>query len=94
MSFLTLYDKIGLVYLTFVNLIAFILYGVDKWKAKRDRWRIRERTLLLWAAAGGGAGALLGMKLWRHKTRKPVFIFVVPVCFVAWTVGVIWLRFF
>ena len=52
-----------------VNLLAFALYGIDKWKARHNRWRIPESTLLLFAACGGSVGALLGMYLFRHKTR-------------------------
>ncbi|MCR5370082.1 MAG: DUF1294 domain-containing protein [Clostridium sp.] len=61
-----------------VNLAAFLLFGLDKWKAKNHRWRVPERTLLLFAAAGGSAGALLGMYLFHHKTNKPKFYLGVP----------------
>ncbi len=57
-------------YLIVVNLLTWIIYGIDKWKAKRRAWRIPERTLLLLAAAGGCTGALAGMLMFRHKTRK------------------------
>lgn len=55
----------------------------DKWKAKRRAWRIPERTLLLLAAAGGCTGALAGMLMFRHKTRKLKFMIGVPVIFVV-----------
>ena len=61
-----------------VNLAAFLLFGLDKWQAKNHRWRVPERTLLLFAAAGGSAGALLGMYLFHHKTNKPKFYLGVP----------------
>ena len=61
-----------------VNLAAFLLFGLDKWKAKNHRWCVPERTLLLFAAAGGSAGALLGMYLFHHKTNKPKFYLGVP----------------
>ncbi len=64
-------------YLT-VNLAAFVLFAVDKRRAVRHTWRIRERTLLLTALAGGGAGALAAMLLFHHKIRKAKFILVVP----------------
>lgn len=60
---------------------AFFLYGLDKWKAVHGRRRIRERTLLFIAAAGGSAGAFLAMRFFRHKTRHAVFQFGVPVLF-------------
>lgn len=58
-------------------------YGLDKWKAKSGAWRIPERTLLLTALAGGSVGALAGMLLFHHKTRKPKFMIGVPVMFAA-----------
>ena len=68
-----------LTYLEFVNLAAFVLYGIDKYRAKRGRWRIPEATLILIAVIGGSIGALGGMYLFRHKTRKPKFTVGVPV---------------
>ena len=62
-----------------VNLAAFALYGIDKYKARRGLWRIPESVLLFAAAAGGSAGALLGMRVFHHKTRKPRFYIGVPV---------------
>lgn len=64
-----------------VNAAAFFLYGLDKWKAVHGRRRIRERTLLFIAAAGGSAGAFLAMRFFRHKTHHAVFQFGVPVLF-------------
>ena len=65
-------------YLILVNLVAFILYGVDKAYAKTGARRIPEKTLLFWAWIGGSIGAFLGMKIFHHKTLKAKF-FVVPV---------------
>ena len=67
-----------------VNLTAFVVFGVDKWKAKRKERRetvrrVPERTLFLLAALGGSAGALLGMKVWHHKTLHKSFRFGIPV---------------
>ena len=70
--------RILLIVLAIVNLTAFILYGVDKAKAKRGAWRIPEATLLLVAALGGSVGALLGMELFRHKTKHWKFKILVP----------------
>ena len=55
---------IVLIYWAVINIVTFLLYGIDKWKARRAKWRIEESTLLWWAAAGGSVGALLGMKTW------------------------------
>lgn len=62
-----------LVYLTGVNLAAFFLYGLDKYRARRKQWRIPEHTLLLLAFLGGCVGAAVGMALFHHKTRKTRF---------------------
>lgn len=70
-------------YLSIINIAAWIMYGLDKWKAKSGAWRIPERTLLLTALAGGSVGALAGMLLFHHKTRKPKFMIGVPVMFAA-----------
>lgn len=70
-------------YLIVINVATWVTYGLDKWKAKAGKWRIPERTLLLLALAGGSAGALAGMMLFRHKTRKAKFVAGVPVMFVT-----------
>ena len=57
-----------LYYLIVINVVTFLVYGIDKWKAKQGSWRISEATLLILAVIGGSIGALLGMKVWRHKT--------------------------
>ena len=67
-----------LIYLLIINLIAFITFGVDKYKAIHNKWRISEATLITLSAIGGGFGALLGMKLFHHKTKKPKFYVGIP----------------
>ena len=66
------------IYLITINFITILLYGIDKYKARRDQWRIKERTLLLCAVLGGSPGALLAMWLFHHKTKKPKFYIGVP----------------
>lgn len=61
-----------------VNLLTFALYGVDKRRARRDQWRISERTLLLATWLLGGVGAVLGMRVFRHKTKHLVFQISAP----------------
>ena len=56
-----------------VDILAFIMYGIDKKRAKKNEWRISERTLLLAGFCGGAVGALAGMKIFRHKTRHWYF---------------------
>lgn len=68
-------------YLIIINVLAFLVYGLDKQKAKRGAWRIPEATLLLLAAIGGSVGAFAGMQVFRHKTRHLKFTLGVPVIF-------------
>ena len=66
-------------YLLIINILAFVCYGLDKLKAKRNARRISERALLLLALVGGSVGAWLGMLVWRHKTKHAKFRFGVPI---------------
>ena len=65
-------------YLLVINVLTFIIYGLDKWKARRGRWRIPEATLLLLAVIGGSPAALVAMYLFRHKTMHKKFRYGVP----------------
>ena len=67
-----------LYYLIVINVVTFLVYGIDKWKAKQGSWRISEATLLILAVIGGSIGALLGMKVWRHKTQHRKFKYGLP----------------
>ena len=69
-------------YLLAVNVLTFIVYGVDKGKARRGRWRVPEATLMGLAALGGSVGAWMAMQLFRHKTQKKKFRYGVPALFV------------
>ena len=68
--------KIFLCYLALASLVSFVLYAVDKSKAKRRAWRISEKALLLSGVFGGAIGALLAMQLLRHKTKHFYFYLV------------------
>ena len=65
-------------YLLAINEVAFIMYGIDKYKAKKAKWRISEATLLLLAVVGGSIGAWMGMKVWHHKTMHKKFKYGIP----------------
>ena len=80
-----------LYYLIAINVVTFLVYGIDKWrstsgrllptgrkKAKQGSWRISEATLLILAIIGGSIGALLGMKIWHHKTMHKKFKYGLP----------------
>lgn len=66
-------------YLLAVNIATFFLYGIDKYKARKGRWRISEATLLLMAVIGGSIGAWAGMRLWHHKTMHKKFKYGIPI---------------
>ena len=72
-----------LIYLIAINVVTFFLYGMDKWKAKRSKWRISEATLLGLAVIGGSIGAWLGMKVWHHKTMHKKFKYGLPLILLA-----------
>lgn len=61
------------------NLAGFIMIMWDKRRARRDEWRIRERTFFLWALAFGATGIILGMYIFRHKTRHWSFVVGMPI---------------
>ena len=65
-------------YLLAINAVVFIMYGIDKYKAKKAKWRISEATLLLLAVLGGSIGAWIGMKVWHHKTMHKKFKYGIP----------------
>lgn len=75
--------RIALLYLVAVNLVTFFIYGIDKFKSKRAKWRVPEATLLGLAAVGGGIGAWLGMKLWHHKTLHKKFRYGIPLILIV-----------
>ena len=75
-----------LIFAFLINLMALILYGTDKYKAKRHGWRIPEATLLMFSVLGGSIGSILGMWFFRHKTKHKMFLIAVPVCFVIYSV--------
>ena len=74
---------IVLIYLVIINVVTFFMYGFDKWKAKKSKWRISEAALLLMAVFGGSIGAWLGMKVWHHKTMHKKFRYGIPLILLA-----------
>ena len=70
-----------LVWLAGVNVVTFALYGIDKYRAKKGRWRIPERTLLLLPLLGGSVGGILGMAAFHYKTRHWYFRVGLPAMF-------------
>ena len=86
-------------YLIAVNVLAFVLMGLDKCRAKKNAWRIPERTLFLPVIFGGALGGVAGMRLFRHKTRHWTFRLGMPAILIlqvaaltAWTYWDVFLR--
>ena len=81
-----------IIYLLVINLITFVVYAIDKWKAKKRRYRISEATLMMLAALGGSIGALAAMYTIRHKTRHAKFTIGVPVLLILQVALAVWLM--
>ena len=78
-------------YLAAVNVVTFTVYGIDKRKARRGAWRIPEKTLFLLPLLGGSVGALLGMKVFRHKTKHWYFVWGIPAILLTQLALTVWL---
>lgn len=78
-------------YLVVINVLAFVLYGIDKRKAVRKKYRIRESVLLWMARLGGGVGSWLGIRVFRHKTKHAKFRIIVPLWTVIWVAAIVWI---
>ena len=80
-----------LVWLAAINLVTFAVYGIDKAKAKRGTWRVPEKTLFLLPLLGGSLGALLGMRVFHHKTKHWYFVWGIPLILLAQIALAVWL---
>ena len=78
-------------YLVVINLISFIVFGVDKHKARKHRWRVPEKVLFLLAIIGGSVGSIIGMYTFRHKTRHWYFVIGMPLILILQLAGAYWL---
>lgn len=81
--------NIILIYLVVINVVTFFLYGIDKYKARHDKWRVKESTLIWLSVFGGSVGAWLGMKVWHHKTLHNKFKYGIPLILFAQIIVVI-----
>lgn len=81
---------IALLYFAIVNVVTFVLYGIDKFKAQHARWRIPESVLIGLAVIGGSIGAWLGMMIWRHKTQHKKFKYGIPLILIIQIGLLIW----
>ncbi|MCR5686200.1 MAG: DUF1294 domain-containing protein [Lachnospiraceae bacterium] len=81
-------------YLIIINAAAFVLFGIDKKRAKSSEWRIPEKTLFAAALLGGSTGAIAGMYIFRHKTKHWYFVIGMPLILILQIVGaVLYLRY-
>jgi len=83
--------KFILLYLLIINAAGFLFMLADKWKAKKNRWRIPEATLMAVAALGGSIGSLLGMYTVRHKTQHLKFTLGIPLILSVQIVAAVWI---
>ena len=74
------------IYFIIVNILGFFLILIDKIKACKNKWRIKENTLLLLAIIGVGPGEIISMLLFRHKTKKNKFIILIPIIIIVQTI--------
>ena len=79
-------------YFLAVNITTFFLYGIDKYKAKKGKWRISGATLLLMAAIGGSIGAWVGMRVWHHKTMHKKFMYGIPIIIIIQIAVLVYLH--
>ena len=79
------------IYLMILNFITFIIFGLDKLKAKKHKWRIKVSTLLELCFLGGALGGLIGMYTFRHKTKQKCFIIGVPLMLMIQVIFIIFL---
>ena len=91
-AFLADHWAVAALWLCFTSAIDFALMGVDKWKARRDAWRIPDSTLWLVALLGGALGGTLAMQVFRHKTRHWYFRFGFPLLTVLQIALLLWLA--
>ena len=80
-----------LVWLTVINLLTFIVYGADKRRARKGKWRVPEKTLFLLPLLGGSIGALLGMWVFHHKTKHWYFVWGIPAILLAQIALAVWI---
>lgn len=80
-----------LVWLAVINLLTFLVYGADKRRARKGKWRVPEKTLFLLPLLGGSVGALLGMRVFHHKTKHWYFVWGIPAILLAQIALAVWI---
>ena len=83
-----------ILYVLVINLIGFLIMGIDKFKAQKGYWRTPEKTIFTITLLGGGVGTVVGMYLFRHKTKKMKFTIGLPTILISEIVFIIYFMFF
>lgn len=83
-----------LIYVLVINIIGFLIMFIDKRKAEKGKWRIQEKTIFIITALGGGIGTIMGMYVFRHKTKKIQFTVGLPTITILEIIGIIYYIFF
>ena len=84
--------KYVLYYLAVINAVTFLVYGIDKLRAKRGAWRVSEKTLFVLPILGGSVGAIAGMRVFHHKTKHWYFKYGLPLILLLQLALVVWLK--
>ena len=90
-EFITVHLKEIIIYFLIANALGFLSMGIDKFKAKQGMWRTKEKTLCLIAVFGGSIGTIVGMYVFRHKTKHNSFVFGMPIILIAQIVILVYL---
>ena len=83
-----------IIYFVIINILGFLIMYIDKQKAKKEKWRIPEKTLFIITGLGGGIGTIAGMYIFRHKTQKVAFVIGFPLITILEIIAVIYFIFF
>lgn len=75
-------ELVLLSYLMVINIVSFALMGIDKNRARKNKWRIQEKTYFILSFFGGAIGAVLGMIVFRHKTQHKSFYVGIPMLYI------------
>lgn len=86
-------SKMWMGYVIAMNIIGFFVMGMDKWKARTNRWRIPEKTLFAVSILGGSIGTLVGMHVFHHKTKHWYFRVGMPLILILQCAGVFVYKF-
>lgn len=82
-----------IIYVVVINILGFFAMGIDKYKAKKGKWRIPENTLFMFTILGGGIGTIAGIYAFRHKTKKLKFTIGMPLILILEILLILYFKF-